>query len=489
VHPAAAPSTCAELLGEVVAIHEAALSRPPKARADAGRSYATAGGAAGPAVAIVAVDGPLAQRGVSSWLWGVTGYDEIAATVTAALGSQDVDAVVLRLDSPGGDVAGLFECVRRIQEAKAASGKPVLAFVDEQACSAAYLLATTADQIFLPATGEVGSIGCLAVHAERSRMLQDAGVGVTVARYPDRKAELNSLEPLSSAASKELQSQVQGFAEMFIAAVAKARGISAKKILGLEGITFVGTDAVEQGLADGIASLEQVVDMAANAAEEKEANMKVTSTVAALLGVSADASPEQIEAAAREASAYVSLGRHAMALSGAATPEGARGVLEAHAREARDTAALRSQLSELSGRLGSEDRIRALEEGVRAGKLTPGEAWAGGDKAAGPAPFFADRSAEQIRAYVSTCSPRLASTPSTSSAPKPKKKSADLEATIAGLTPEDRQMAASLGISQKKFAKMKLKRLAQPGAFGHVGGAPGPDDDDADDDNEEKEAG
>ena len=135
-----------------------------------------------PGVAVVEVRGVLEQRAASHMCGESPGYDEITARVVAALGDPSVGAVVLALDTPGGDVPGLAECARRIRAAADVAGKPLLAFADEMALSAGYYLASACDAVYAPADGLVGSIGTVLVHATEARALAEGGVDVAVIR-------------------------------------------------------------------------------------------------------------------------------------------------------------------------------------------------------------------------------------------------------------------------------------------------------------------
>jgi ClpP class serine protease len=103
-------------------------------------------------IAVVRVCGPLEHH--AGW-WGES-YEAIEERLSAVLESGDVSAVVLRIDSPGGEVAGMAEMVRRMRSLKSAMGKTVVAYVDETAASAGYALATIADAIYAPPSGTVG---------------------------------------------------------------------------------------------------------------------------------------------------------------------------------------------------------------------------------------------------------------------------------------------------------------------------------------------
>lgn len=206
-------------------------------------------------IACIRIFGPLEQR---ASFWG-PGYDTILACFREAIASPEIGAVLLHIDSPGGDAAGNIECARAMIEAKRASKKPVVAFADEQAYSAAYALACVADEIFLPETGGVGSVGCLCVAADVTKMVKDQGVNAVVVRSGARKAEGHPLIPLNDETLARFQERVDGLATSFAQLVSDSRGVSVRKLLSLEGACFYGEDALRVKLADGIMSLDDVI--------------------------------------------------------------------------------------------------------------------------------------------------------------------------------------------------------------------------------------
>lgn len=205
-------------------------------------------------IAIVCIEGPIEQRAG----WFGPGYDSIRACFEAALASEAA-AVVLKINSPGGAAAGNIECARAMIEAKKASGKPVWAYSDEAAYSAAYALACVADRIFLPDTGGVGSIGCLCVAADMTEMVKKAGIKAVVVRSGKRKAEGHPMLPLDAETLASFQSRVDDLAQIFAEFVAGSRGVSPKRLLSLEGACFYGQDAVSKRLADGVMSFDAML--------------------------------------------------------------------------------------------------------------------------------------------------------------------------------------------------------------------------------------
>ena len=91
-------------------------------------------------IARIDIQGALLQR-AESMCGMVDGYDAITARICTALEDKRVRGLVLRIDSPGGDVAGLEEAITQIRSVTAQSGKPISTYVDELCASAAYWLA------------------------------------------------------------------------------------------------------------------------------------------------------------------------------------------------------------------------------------------------------------------------------------------------------------------------------------------------------------
>jgi signal peptide peptidase SppA len=219
------------------------FSRPGRI-ADAG--YDNVAGAA-----VIQVCGTLVQKlGTARPYSGMSGYDSIRAAFLCALEDTEAKAIVLAIDSPGGEVAGLFDLADEIYAAR--GEKPIWAILDEAAYSAAYALASAADRIIVPRTGGVGSIGVVAAHVDYSKALAGAGIVVTFIQSGARKTDGASEKPLSDEALGRFQADIDQMADLFFETVARNRGISIAKIRGMEAGTFLGPAGVEQGLADAV---------------------------------------------------------------------------------------------------------------------------------------------------------------------------------------------------------------------------------------------
>jgi capsid assembly protease len=178
------------------------------------------------------------------------GYDAIREAFIAALADDKAKAIVLSVDSPGGEVSGAFDLTDEIFAARGT--KPIVAIADEVGYSAAYALASAADLIIVPRTGGVGSIGIVCCHMDFSKALSGAGVGVTFIQYGAQKTESAPEKPLSDDAKGRLQADVDQMGEIFVETVARNRGMTAASVRETEAGTFLGAKAVDVGLADAV---------------------------------------------------------------------------------------------------------------------------------------------------------------------------------------------------------------------------------------------
>jgi ClpP class serine protease len=122
-------------------------------------------------------------------MWGGTAYPDIQDAVERASSDPSVTEIIMLVDSPGGDVAGLPETASII--AQAGQVKPVTAMVTGMAASPAYWLASQANTIVLTPSGEVGSVGVLTIHADITKMLDRAGIKLTTIQASKYKTDFS----------------------------------------------------------------------------------------------------------------------------------------------------------------------------------------------------------------------------------------------------------------------------------------------------------
>jgi len=251
----------AEILGDRMAGQTYDLdvieSRLAAARADQGDRF---GGVQVGAVRVIPMYGLITQRAslMSSYSGG-TSVDDLRGAVRDALADPEVATIVFDIDSPGGSVDGVPELAEELRRSRGA--KPMVGVANTLVASAAYWLAAQLDELVASPSAEVGSIGVYAMHQDLSRAYDAAGITPTLISAGKYKVEANEFAPLDPEARDQLQSQVDAFYRMFVADVAKGRGVSTTVVGDSygQGRTMLAREAKAAGMVDGIATLEQTV--------------------------------------------------------------------------------------------------------------------------------------------------------------------------------------------------------------------------------------
>ncbi len=231
-------------------------------------------------IAIVMVTGTLVSRsGYLAAASGMTSYGDIGDAIEAAALNPLVRGIVLDVDSPGGEVGGLFDLSDRIAVLRQEHGKPIQAVANETALSAAYAIACAADGITITQTGEVGSIGVVAVHVDESAADRQAGLAWTFVHAGERKVDGNPHEPLSPRARADIQVDVDALYERFVTLVARRRNLSPEAVRATEAGVFRGVQSVRAGLADRVGTLRHAVEeMAADLVRKSPSRGHVASS-------------------------------------------------------------------------------------------------------------------------------------------------------------------------------------------------------------------
>ncbi len=209
-------------------------------------------------VAVIPVVGTLLHRG--GWMDSVSGlttYSQINRQLDEALDDADVEAFLFDIDSPGGQVNGAFDLADAIYNAR--SQKTIWSAVNENAFSAAYLIASSAERVFVPRTGGVGSIGVIAIHADQSAFDEKAGFKFTSIYAGKKKNDLNPHQPISEQATTELTTRINDFYSLFVSTVARNRGLQESSVRGTEAGIYIGSNGLGLGLADEVNSAEFVL--------------------------------------------------------------------------------------------------------------------------------------------------------------------------------------------------------------------------------------
>lgn len=213
-------------------------------------------------VGIVSIKGPLINSDnawMNTWM-GVVGYPEIRQALLAAATMPAVKTVLLDIDSPGGQVSGMSDIAELVKVVDQQL-KPVFSYAEGSMASAAYYIGSSARQIYASKNSLVGSIGVIATHIERSKMLEDVGIKATLVRAGRYKQLANPYEPLTDEAKAELQSTVDSMYATFVSHVAEVRNKPTDYVDQhmAQGRVFVGANAMHSGLVDAITTFDEVV--------------------------------------------------------------------------------------------------------------------------------------------------------------------------------------------------------------------------------------
>lgn len=209
---------------------------------------------------IVSITGELKSRG--AYIGedsGVSSYEGVKYQIVRAAKSSKVKALVLDIESPGGTALGMSEVAALVRGVAAV--KPVYASINGMAASAAFGIASAASRILIPPSGIAGSIGTIMIHLDMSGKLEKEGIKPTLIYAGSQKGLGNPAVPLSDEGEAKLRGLVNSYYQNFLQTVAAGRGrkLSSKAARETEARTYIGQDAVSAGLADGVASFEEVV--------------------------------------------------------------------------------------------------------------------------------------------------------------------------------------------------------------------------------------
>lgn len=212
-------------------------------------------------VAVVPVRGVMAQRmTLMADVSGGTSSELLVRDVKAATDDPKVKGIILSMDTPGGAVAGTQAAAQAVMAARAV--KPVVTLVEGLMASAGVWVGTASSKVYLSSqVDQVGSIGVVIEHIDKSRMLDAAGIKKTEVYAGKYKRIASENAPLTESGQAYLQDTVDTLYSIFVGDVAAQRGVSTDKVLAdmADGKMFIGQQAIDAGLADGFATLDQLV--------------------------------------------------------------------------------------------------------------------------------------------------------------------------------------------------------------------------------------
>jgi protease IV len=218
----------------------------------------------GPAVgkvAVIPLSGTITSGGSSLLSGSAITPDLVRSYLTKAGNDGAVKAIVLRIDSPGGEVEASQEILLQIERVK--ETKPVVVSMGSMAASGGYYISMAADRIVALPTTETGSIGVISYQMNIQGLLDKLGIDVQVfkgGKYKDMYGGFRELTPEEEAI---MQTMVDEFYDQFVGVVAQGRGLGTEDVRNLAtGQLYSGTEARELGLIDELGDLDTAINLA-----------------------------------------------------------------------------------------------------------------------------------------------------------------------------------------------------------------------------------
>lgn len=212
------------------------------------------------AIAIIPIRGVIANRmNMMGEISGGTSSEGIARAFRAALADSAIKAIVFDVDSPGGQVSGTDELSAMIFNARGT--KPIVAHVNATAASAAYWIASAAEEVVATSSGLVGSIGVLGVHDDLSAALEKAGIKKTIIKAGKFKASGNPTQPLDEDTAARMQARVDASYDVFVKTVARNRNVALSAVRNGfgQGDMVDAEPALAEGMIDRIGTLDETL--------------------------------------------------------------------------------------------------------------------------------------------------------------------------------------------------------------------------------------
>lgn len=252
-------------------------------------------------IGVISVSGTLVKK--ASWLDAASGlqsYQSIRADFQDAVGDPRIQGILLDVDSPGGEVGGLFDLADEIYGARAE--KPCFAIADDDAFSAAYAIASSAQRLFVTRTGGVGSVGVIALHLDQSGFDEKAGRKYTAIYAGARKNDFNPHEPLSGSAKDELQAEIDRLYDMFVGTVARNREMKPALVRNTEAGLCYAEKAISAGFADQVGTFDDALEAVLEAATARK-QARVAASAATQIPKGETTMSQQVETKSADAPA------------------------------------------------------------------------------------------------------------------------------------------------------------------------------------------
>lgn len=210
-------------------------------------------------VAVLNISGALVNRYEGGFCEpGPLSYQELRSSYDSVRGDASIEAIVFRIETPGGMGSGLFDFTDHVYATR--GQKPLYACIDDYAYSAGYGLAAACDQIWITRTGGAGSVGVIGYHVDQSGWDAKVGIKITHIFSGAHKNDLSPHAPLPDEQRDWLQQRMDSMRGLFAESVARYRGMDVAAVLATEAQVYQGQAAIDVGFADRLGTYHQLME-------------------------------------------------------------------------------------------------------------------------------------------------------------------------------------------------------------------------------------
>lgn len=205
--------------------------------------------------AVLDISGALVSR-PTGWCSPLS-YEEIRDEFEQLNADTNVSAIVLRMDTAGGEASQNIDLSDYIFNARGV--KPIIAMVDDMAYSAGYAIASACDEIWVTRTSGLGSVGVVSYHVDQSEHNKQKGIKVEFIHAGARKVDFNPHNPLADEARDRMQGEVDRLYSLFTETIARNRGMELQAVIDTQASTYHGEQAIAVGLADTLGTFADLL--------------------------------------------------------------------------------------------------------------------------------------------------------------------------------------------------------------------------------------
>ncbi len=333
-------------------------------------------------VALIQIEGPLSRCAG----WYSMGYDEILEAHDEAFRS-DARALLQVHHSPGGYVSGLDAAEQELVEMARKAGKPLHAISADMMYSASFRLACPASKRWITRAGGVGSIGTIMSRSDYTEANKLAGIREERIASGECKTDGDPDVPITKAEIERIRERMTFHNTLFVNAAARATGLSPTDVLGQQAALYLGENAVQARLADGVSTLAECVArleaetqiqgraMAAvpngpRGQQQTAGNKHMEMGMLALaLGLAADAKDQDVTA---RASALVGVDTKLRELTGKGDPAAALAVIDGWRESAAKLGEANKELAKIRDREEISAHAALVSQGEASAQIVPG---------------------------------------------------------------------------------------------------------------------